>query len=142
MDLVQYVLGDQRHFVDHFLLKMKSREGALKPFIQPFEFIVQFRALGVFQGCLAFGKSIIHLLIQHSDFLNQKPQAFEMPVPAVDQFVYHDAVKALFGRHRNELLCQGHMFFACETKTINNSPRFIFGFFDSLANLHLLFAGK
>src|SRR5712691_11367524 len=63
-----------------------------------------------------------------------------MAVPAIDQFVYDDPIKPFFGRHCYELLCQRDMLFAGETEAVDNSPRFIFGLFDSLANLDFLLA--
>ena len=59
---------------------------------------------------------------------------------AVDQLVNDDPVKALLGRHGQQLLRQRQVLFAGEAKAVDDPPRLLFRGFDALANLHLLLA--
>ncbi len=58
------------------------------------------------------------------------------------ELVNDDTVKALFGRHGEQLLRQRQVLFGGEAESVDDPARLPFGGFDALADLHLLLAGQ
>ena len=142
LHFVMYIVRDQRHFLDHFVLEIKPVEGVLQFVVQLLEFAGRSFAQGrlVRQGVLPGGVLVVHLLVQGADVFEQFAQILQMLLPPLGLLVNDDPVKAFLGRLGNEFFGQGDVLLAGEAKAVNNAFDLVLRLFDALGDFDLLLA--
>jgi hypothetical protein len=121
---------------------MKSGERRLQFFVKSLEISEQPLTVLTLFSILVFGENSVDLLIRLTHLFDEPAQILEISFAIVGKLVDDDTVKPLFGRHRQQFLSNGEMFFGGEAKAVNKLPRLTFGIFDLLANFNLLLSGQ
>src|SRR3954469_10004141 len=106
LDFVVDVLRYENHLLEHFLFAEETRKGGLQFFVQLLKFSEDSLARGLAASRLPLRVFDIHLLIQGPHVFDQMTQRPQMLFPALDLFIYDDAVKTFLWRLGNELLSQ------------------------------------
>jgi hypothetical protein len=141
LNLVVDVIGDEGHFLDDLLFIIELGEGALEFLVELVEILEGFVAFDL-GGGLPGGITVVHLLIEDPDFLDQFAEGAEMVVAALDLFIEDNAVEPFLGGFGDQFFGEGDMFFAGEAEAINDAFDLVFGVLDAFGDLDFLFAGE
>ena len=140
LDLVVDVVGHQRHLLDHLLLVIELDERALEFLVELLEILEGLLPFGLVGGALPRGVTIVHLLVENANLLDQFAQGAEVVVAAFDLLVEDDTVETLLGRLRNQLLGQSNVFLAGKTEAVNDPFNLVLRIFNALGDLDFLLA--